>query len=164
VANIGILANIETPAALANAAAIAGAHPNVWGLQLGLGDLFEPLNIARYDDRNVHATMFALRIASAQSGCMVYDSAYADVGNLDGYRREALQARSLGFLGKTCIHPSQIAVANDVFQPNEQEIAWARKVLEASSKNNINGAYLVDGVMIDAPFVARARDIIKHAR
>ncbi len=108
--------------------------------------------------------MFALRIASAQSGCMVYDSAYADVGNLDGYRREALQARSLGFLGKTCIHPSQIAVANDVFQPNEQEIAWARKVLEASSKNNINGAYLVDGVMIDAPFVARARDIIKHAR
>src|SRR5690606_4286916 len=48
-ANIKVLANIETPLALHNAADIAAAHSRVWGLQLGLGDMFEPLNIARYD-------------------------------------------------------------------------------------------------------------------
>src|SRR5690606_39155554 len=106
----------------------------------------------------------SLRMASARSGCVVYDSAYADVANIEGYRQEALQAKSLGFLGKTCIHPSQIRVANEVFSPTEQEVAWARKVVAAASENDVNGAYLVDGKMIDAPFVARARFIIEHAR
>ncbi|HWK72250.1 HpcH/HpaI aldolase/citrate lyase family protein [Pollutimonas sp. M17] len=163
-AHIRILANVETPIALHNAADIAAAHSRVWGLQLGLGDMFEPLNIARYDAQNVHAIMFSLRMASARSGCVVYDSAYADVANIEGYRQEALQAKSLGFLGKTCIHPSQIRVANEVFSPTEQEVAWARKVVAAASENDVNGAYLVDGKMIDAPFVARARFIIEHAR
>ncbi len=163
-ADIRILANIETPQALHNSADIAAAHPKVWGLQLGLGDLFEPLNIARYEPQNVHATMFALRMASARSGCIVYDSAYADVANIDGYRQEALQAKSMGFLGKTCIHPTQIKVANDVFSPTQQEIAWAEKVVSAAAKNDVNGAYLVDGKMIDAPFVARAQSIINQAK
>lgn len=163
-ASIKILANIETPVALHNAARIAAAHPKIWGLQLGLGDMFEPLNIARYDAQNVHAIMFSLRMASARSGCVVYDSAYADVANTEGYRQEALQARKLGFLGKTCIHPSQISVANEVFSPTEQEIAWAEKVVAAASRNDVNGAYLVDGKMIDAPFVARAQSIINQAK
>ncbi|MGB3289763.1 MAG: CoA ester lyase [Burkholderiaceae bacterium] len=162
-AHIKVLANIETPTALHNAADIAAAHPRVWGLQLGLGDMFEPLNIARYDTQNVHSIMFALRMASARSGCVVYDSAYADVANAEGYRQEALQAKRLGFLGKTCIHPSQVGIANEVFSPTEQEIAWAQKVLAASSQNDVNGAYLVDGKMVDAPFVARARSIVEHA-
>ena len=162
--DIRILANIETPLALHNAAGIAAAHRKVWGLQLGLGDLFEPLGIARYDAQNVHATMFALRMASARTGCIVYDSAYADVANVDGYRQEALQAKTLGFLGKTCIHPSQINVANEVFSPTTEEIAWAEKVVSAAAENDVNGAYLVDGKMIDAPFVARAQSIINQAK
>ncbi len=163
-ASIRILANIETPVALHNAARIAAAHSKVWGLQLGLGDMFEPLNIARYDAQNVHAILFSLRMASARSGCVVYDSAYADVANTDGYRQEALQARKLGFLGKTCIHPSQVSIANEVFSPTEQEIAWAEKVVAAATQNDVNGAYLVDGKMIDAPFVARAQSIINQAK
>jgi citrate lyase subunit beta/citryl-CoA lyase len=162
-AGIKVLANIETPLALHNAADIAAADTRVWGLQLGLGDMFEPLNIARYDAQNVHAIMFSLRMASARSGCVVYDSAYADVANIDGYRREALQAKNLGFLGKTCIHPSQVGVANEVFSPTQEEIAWAQKVLKAASENAVNGAYLVEGKMIDAPFVARARSIVDQA-
>ncbi|HEY9279794.1 MAG TPA: CoA ester lyase [Eoetvoesiella sp.] len=163
-ADIKVLANIETPIALHNAAEIAAAHAKVWGLQLGLGDMFEPLNITRYDAQNVHSIMFALRMASARSGCVVYDSAYADVANAQGYRQEALQAKNLGFLGKTCIHPSQVSIANEVFSPTRQEIAWAEKVVAASAENDVNGAYLVDGKMIDAPFVARAQSILKQAK
>ncbi len=162
-APVKVLANIESPAALLNAAQIAGAHERVWGLQLGLGDLFEPLDIARYDAPNVHAVMFALRMAAAASGRVVLDSAYADVANAQGFREEALLARRVGFLGKTCIHPSQVALANDVFSPTEQELAWARKIIDAEARNGGNGAYLLDGKMIDAPFVQRARLIVARA-
>lgn len=164
VANISVLANIETAKALRNAADIAAAHAKVWGLQLGLGDLFEPLNVARYDAQNIHAAMFALRMAAAESNCVVYDTAYADVANANGFRQEALLARNLGFLGKTCIHPSQVAVANEVFSPTEAEIEWARKVVAAAAENDVNGAYMLEGKMIDAPFVVRAQLIINLAQ
>lgn len=163
-APIKILANIETPTALHNASDIGGAHADVWGLQLGLGDLFEPLNIARQNDRNVHAILFALRMAAARSGVIVYDGAYTNVGNPDGFRAEAEMAKNLGYLGKTCIHPSQVALANEVFQPSPQEIEWAAKVVQATQDNPVNGAFLLEGKMIDAPFVVRAEAVLNTAR
>lgn len=162
-APVKVLANIESPIALLNAAQIASAHERIWGLQLGLGDLFEPLDIARYDAPNVHAVMFTLRMAAAASGRVALDSAYTDVANAQGYREEALLARRVGFLGKTCIHPSQIALANEAFSPTEQELSWAHRILQADGHNEQNGAYMLDGKMIDAPFVQRARLIVARA-
>lgn len=161
--NISVLANIETPTALQNAADIAAAHQKIWGLQLGLGDLFEPLNIARYEPANVHAVMFTLRIAAGAAHKIAYDSAYTNVADLSGYKDEARRARQLGFLGKTCVHPSQIAVANEVFSPTEEEIRWAEKILASATVNTSNGAYMLDGRMIDAPFIERARSIVAQA-
>lgn len=163
-APVKVLVNIESPLALCNAAAIGLAHPDIWGLQLGLGDLFEPLNIARYNERNLHAALFALRMASAASGAMVYDGAYANVADSAGFRAEALMARNLGFMGKTCIHPSQVAVANEVFSPRPEEIEWSRKVLHAAQENQTDGAFLLEGKMIDAPFVVRAQSILDAAQ
>lgn len=161
--NARVLANIETARAMLNAAAIAAAHDKVWGLQLGLGDLFEPLGIARDDAQNVHAVMIAMRLAAGASGKAAYDTAYTNVSNADGYRQEAWRARQLGFLGKTCIHPSQVAIANEVFSPTEQEIRWAAKVVESAEQNDVNGAYMLDGKMIDGPFIERARAILAQA-
>jgi len=161
--DIALLANIETPHALRAAADIATSHERVCGLQLGLGDLFEPLGIRRYDAANVHAVMFELRMAAAAGGVYAYDAAYADAANVEGYRAEAQLARGLGFLGKTCIHPRQVAIANEVFRPSEDEIAWARKVAEAAQANQQNGAFLLEGKMIDVPFVARAHEVLRQA-
>lgn len=159
---VTILANIETPKALRNALAVATAHPRVVGLQLGLGDLFEPLGIDRQDARNVHAAMFAMRMAAGEAGVFAYDGAFANVQNAAGYLEEAEMARGLGYLGKTCIHPSQIALANAVFRPSEEEVAHARRVLAASREAQADGvgAIMVDGRMIDYPFVRRAEAII----
>lgn len=161
--NLRVLANIETALAMMNASAIAAAHEKVWGLQLGLGDLFEPLGIARYEEQNVHAVMIAMRLAAGASGKIAYDTAYTDVANADGYRQEAWRARQLGFLGKTCIHPSQVALANEVFSPTEQEVRWAEKVVASAEQNDVNGAYMLDGKMIDGPFIERARAILAQA-
>lgn len=160
---INVLANIETPRAMLNAGSIAAAHDRVWGLQLGLGDLFEPLGIERHDTPNVHAVMMGMRIAAGASGKVAYDTAFTNVADAEGYRQEAWQARRLGFLGKTCIHPSQVAIANEVFSPTEDEIRWAAKVVESAEKNDVNGAYMLDGKMIDGPFIERARAILAQS-
>lgn len=163
---IGMLLNIETPAALRLASELALAHPRVKGLQLGLGDLFEPLGIARREPAAIQQAMFAVRIAAGEAGVYAYDSAFADIADAAGYRAEAMLARQLGFLGKTCIHPSQVAIANEVFRPTDEEIAHARKVVEATREADARGlgAYVVDGRMIDVPFVIRARAIVESAR
>ena len=162
---VKILANIETPNALRNAAAIASAHPRVIGLQLGLGDLFEPFGVDRASSSNVHAAMFAVRMAAGEADVFAYDGAFADVQNAEGYRAEAEMAQRLGYLGKTCIHPSQIALANDVFRPSAEQIAHARRVVAASRHADADGmgAIMVDGKMIDTPFIRRAEAIIAVA-
>ena len=112
---IGLLVNIETARALRLAPEIAAAHPRVAGLQLGLADLFESMQADRRDPANVHAAMFQMSMACAESGKFAYDSAYPDVADEAGFRREAEQARKLGYVGKSCIHPQQVALANETF-------------------------------------------------
>ena len=163
---VEILANIETPRALRCALEIASAHPRVAGLQLGYGDLFEPLGIERRDTQNVHAAMFAMRMAAGEAGVFAYDGAFANVQDADGYRAEASMARRLGYMGKSCVHPSQIALANEVFRPSDEDIAFARRVLDAVQHARAQqvGAFTVEGKMIDVPFIRRAEAIVAVAR
>lgn len=162
----GILANIETPRAFRLAAEIAAADPLVKGLQIGFGDLLEPYGIERYDSRVVLHFQLVVRVAAAEAGVFAYDSAMADVKNVAFLREEAETARRLGFLGKSAIHPSQVAVINEVFRPTDAEIAHSLKVVASAQENAAKGvgAWTVDGKMIDAPFVARAVAVLAVAR
>jgi len=160
---ISILANIESPRGLRFAAEIAAANLRVAGLQLGFADLFEPLGIERTDAAAVHQIQLAVRLAAGEAGIWACDAAYGDIKNPDGYRAEALAAKRLGFIGKTCIHPSQVAPANEIFHPTDNEIAFARRVVEAAAKTTA-GAFTVDGRMIDAPFLKRAHAVLAIAR
>ena len=157
-----LLVNIETPKGLANAAAIAAAHPRVAGLQLGLGDLFEPLGIDRGDAANVHAVMFAVRMAAAQADVFVLDGAYPDITDEAGFTAEAQRARRLGLIGKSCIHPRQVALANAAFSPGEAELERARRIVEAAqdAQRRGLGAFVVDGRMVDLPFLKRAQALL----
>ena len=163
---IGILANIESPRGLRCAAEIAAADPRVEGLQLGFGDLFEPLGIDRRDDMAVRGVQLTVRLAAGEAGIWAYDTAFAAVRDIEGFKAEAQAARRLGYLGKTCIHPSQVALANAAFQPSAAEIGWALRVVEATQQATRKGigAFLVDGRMIDAPFSRRAEAIVALAR
>jgi citrate lyase subunit beta / citryl-CoA lyase len=163
--SIGLLVNIETPSALAAAARIAGAHPRVAGLQLGLGDLFEPHGVDRTDPRNVHAAMFALRMAAAQAGVFAMDGAFAGLDDDAGYTEEARMARRLGFVGKSCVHPRQVPLANAAFAPSEAELAAARRIVEAAhaASTQSRGAFVVDGRMVDLPFLKRAEALLAAA-
>lgn len=155
---VDLLINIETPRALRHAAQIARAHPRVRGLQLGLGDLFEPHGIRRADLRNVHAAQYALRMAAAEAGVFAYDAAFPGLDDEAGFMAEADSARALGFAGKSCVHPRQVAWANAAFSPSEEEIEAARRIVGAATADG--SAFAVDGRMVDAPFLARARAVL----
>jgi citrate lyase subunit beta/citryl-CoA lyase len=165
-APIGILANIESPRGIRLALEIAAADPRVAGLQLGLGDLFEPYGLDRSDARAVHAMQLAVRLAAAEAGVWACDTVYGTVKDPEGFAREAETARRLGFVGKSCIHPTQVPLANAVFRPSDAEIAAAARVVDAARDAEARGvgAYLVDGRMIDIPFVRRAESILIAAR
>jgi citrate lyase subunit beta/citryl-CoA lyase len=162
---IGLLINIETPRGLRLAPEIAAAHPKVAGLQLGLADLFETMRAERQNAANVHAAMFQMAMACAESSKFAYDSAYPDVADAAGFRREAEQARQLGFIGKSCIHPKQVALANEIFGAATLDVDTARRIVAAAqdAAQFGRGAFLLDGRMIDLPFVKRAEAVLAAA-
>ena len=162
---IGVLANIETPRGVRLAAEIAAADRRVIGLQLGFGDLFEPFGISRAEPSTLNAIRLNVRLAAAESGIPVYDGAFVDIPDRAGFRAEAEAAHRLGLSGKSCVHPSQIEIANAVFVPHPAEIAHARKVVVAADEMLARGvgAFTVEGALVDGPFIARARAIVAAA-
>lgn len=103
-----------------------------------------------------------VRIAAAAAGIGAIDHVVADVEDLDRFRREAVEARNMGFCGKLCVHPSQVALANSAFGPTEEEAIWAQGVVDAASDaaREGHGAVVHDGNAIDASVVLRARMLL----
>jgi citrate lyase subunit beta/citryl-CoA lyase len=159
---IGILANIETPRGIRLAAEIASADPRIIGLQIGFGDLFEPHGIDRQNRSAVDAIRLAVRLAAAEAGLPAFDGAYVGVDDPEAFQAEARQARELGLAGKSCIHPRQIPLANAVFSPSPGEIEKARKIIAAANEMLPRGvgAFVLDGRMIDGPFIVQARAVL----
>jgi citrate lyase subunit beta/citryl-CoA lyase len=160
--DIKILANIETPKGLRLAVQIATADARIAGLQLGFIDLFSRCGIDSRETAAKYSIRLAVRLAAAEAGIAVFDSAFAGVKDLEGFRAEAEAARSLGFSGKSCIHPTQVAIANQVFAPSRDEIARAEEILQAMRQRG-QDVFLLDGQMIDKPILERARAVVRLA-
>lgn len=163
--NARLILNIETPRGLARASNIAETNSRVAGLQVGLNDLFEPLRIDRTDPWNVRAVLWQVRMAAAEADVFAYDGAWPRIDDDDGFRREAEMACSMGYLGKSCIHPRQVAIANEVFD-RSHEVAEARRIVAGASDAATigRGAFRLDGKMIDAPAIAQAEAILGSRR
>jgi citrate lyase subunit beta / citryl-CoA lyase len=148
------------------AAEIAQAHPRVMGLQIGYGDLFAPLGIASGEPSATQFVRTAVRLAAGEAGVDAFDGAWVNFSDTEGYRRDCESARQLGFAGRSCIHPSQVAMTNEVFRPGDAEIAHALRVVEAA-RDHLGrgiGAFTVDGRLVDGPFITRAERLVALAR
>lgn len=159
-----LLLNIETSKGLRNAAAIASAHRQVAGLQIGLNDLFASLGCERSQRDAVHSVLWQVRLAAGEAGCFAYDGAWPDLGDEDGFRAEAEHARSLGYRGKSCIHPRQVTIVNAIFARGE-EAETAQRLLAAAqaAEEEGRGAFLFEGRMIDRPAIEEARATLRAA-
>ena len=160
---IKILANIETPAALRLSAEIATSSPRIVGLQIGLLDLCHACGIDPTEEVAVQHFRITVRVAAAEAGVAAYDSAFANIKDVEGFRASAITAKRIGFSGKSCIHPSQVPVANEVFSPSTEDVRSAERIITAAAASNAAGAFALEGQMIDAPVIARARAILELA-
>jgi len=90
------------------------------------------------------------------------DTVWADLRDAEGFARSAACAAALGFQGKMCIHPDQIAVTNAAFSPSEAALEWAGRVIEAFADAEAKGlaSIQLDGQFIDYPIVQRARQVV----
>ena len=98
-------------------------------------------------------------------GIIPVDTVYINIHDLDGLLAEIETVKNMGFRAKACIHPSHIAAINEGFLPSEEELAWAKKVLDASALPQYSslGSFSLDGEMIDIPVIHRAQDFIARA-
>ena len=101
-------------------------------------------------------------LAARVCGVAALDIVTADIADAERFAREATEARALGYAGKLCIHPRQVALARDAFTPTEQQVDRARRVLAAWAEANARGvgAIAFEGQLIDEPMATRARVVL----
>jgi citrate lyase beta subunit len=174
---IKIEAQLESAEGLVNVDGIARATQRLTALHFGPGDYAASVRMPQrsigtmdewdevYPGHRFHYAMHRIVVAARAAGLRAVDGPVADHRDEEGLRESCLVARSLGFDGKWCIHPAQIETVNDVFSPTEEEIEWARKVVQAYEEANAagRGAISVDGQMIDAASVRMARNTLDLA-
>jgi citrate lyase beta subunit len=165
-AGLRVLAIVETARAVLTAYELA-SMPAVFALMLGGVDLSLELGLESRDDglELLHARSGVV-VASAAAGIRApFDVVHTHVRDDAGLEREAWLARSLGFRGKACIHPGQLDTVNRIFAPSADEVAWAQRILETADQAAAEGrgAALLEGSLVDAPVVERARRILAEA-
>lgn len=158
---------IETARGVLNAFAMTAANAVIPAIVFGAEDLTAEIGVARtVDGEELLFARSHVALAATAIGADAIDGIVADIGNGDLLRRDARRARALGFRGKLAVHPSQVPIINDVFSPTAEEVDHARRIVEAydAALARGEGVLQLDGRMVDAPVVMRARKVIALAR
>ena len=158
----GLLLILETAGGVLNAQHLA-ACDRVVAIAFGAEDLAADVGMRRTpDNAEVAVPRSLVALAAASAGVHAIDMITADFRDVERTRREATEARGLGYAGKMCLHPAQGQVVHDAFAPTEDERAWAQKVVAAADGAGAGsgGVVVVDGKMIDVPLVRQARRIL----
>lgn len=172
---LAVLALVETPLGVVRAPEIA-AEPGCVGLMWGAEDLVAGMGgstsrfaadeagpgRAPHDYRDVpRYARSAVALAAAAFGKWAVDSVHLDIADTAGQRAEAVDAVALGYAATACIHPSQAQIVREAYAPTDDEVAWARRVLDAAANNP--GVFQLDGRMIDAPVFRQAEATLRRA-
>ena len=174
---VGILPWIETASALGNISAICAASERVRWIAFGAEDFAADMGLARtvdaeegssegpYGEPGLLYARSAVTVAARAAGIQALDTPFVKFRDVDGLRADCALARRLGFTGKMAIHPAQIEEIESAFKPTEREIERARRVLQVAdeAEREGRGAVSLDGEMVDAPVVARARNVMRDA-
>ena len=154
-----LIALVETARGVTDVDAIAAS--GVSRLALGTIDLATELGVDPESRSALDYARGRMVMASAAAGLpSPVDGVTTVLGDSALLESDTRWARELGFGGKLCIHPSQVAVIHEALRPTEQQVSWANRVVTAARSGAVS---VVDGAMVDAPVVARANGILARA-
>jgi len=164
---IWIMPILESALGIENAFAVASASENVVALTIGLEDYTADLGVVKtVEGRESQYARSRVVNAARAAGLQAIDSVFGDVGDMDGLRRWAEASRAAGFEGMGCVHPGQIRVIHEAFQPSATEIEKSRKIVAAFEEAQSKGLAVVSlgSKMIDPPVVHRALKLVERAK
>lgn len=163
IGGIGFGVMIEHPRALSQIHDIAEHGPRVISMMLG-GEDFALETGSVPNDETLELPKRLVAFAAQAHGVNMFGvlGTVADYSDPDAYRKSAERARRFGFSGGTCIHPGLVGALNEAFTPKAEEVAYAKKLIEADKHAQAEGrgSFSVDGRMIDIPVIDRARKLI----
>jgi citrate lyase subunit beta/citryl-CoA lyase len=163
---VKIIPSIESVEAVNNASSISKSNKRICDIVFGIFDFLYSMGLD-YDQENSELGLFArskIAIDAKASGIEAIDGIWQDVNNIEGLRKDTKLAKSLGYSGKSIIHPTHIDVVNSIFIPSEAQIKWA-KIVKESLENAIErgegkAAVKLDGKMIDAVHYKQAKALL----
>ena len=164
---IKLFALIETAYGLENVYNIIGASKRIVGVLLGAEDLTADLGVKRTKQAD---EIFYAR-SKVAAACKAYrvdaiDTPFTDLNDIESFKKDIKRAKDLGMTGKAAINPRQIDTIHEIYAPAQEEIIYAKRVIEARDeafKEGL-GVFSLDGKMVDAPVISRAMTIIEKAR
>jgi citrate lyase subunit beta/citryl-CoA lyase len=158
---------LETAKGILHAEAVASARATIPALLFGAEDLTAAIGVARtIDGEELLYARSRVVLAATAAEADAIDAVFTAIGDESGLRRDAGRARALGFRGKMAIHPAQIPIIHDAFSPSPEEVAQARRIVAAFDRAQASGEGVIrlDDAMVDAPVVARAREVLARNR
>ncbi len=162
-----MLAAIESPLGITQANQIATASKRLIGIALGAEDYVRNLKTERSPEgiELLFARCSILQAARA-AGIQAFDTVYSNANNEEGFLKEAALIKQLGFDGKSLVNPRQIELLHNLFAPTQKDVDQAEKIIAAAEEAERNGLGVVslNGKMIDAPIIDRARLLLERAK
>ena len=162
---IRLMPSIESALGVVNCYEIASSSKRIDALVFGIFDLLNDMRI-EYTKRNPRGAKYSrykVPVAATAAGVAAIDGIWQDLKDKNGFTKDCQVGRSLGYAGKSIIHPDQIQTAHKIFHPSKPEIEWAKKVCniyEKSTKKGI-GAIVIEGKMIDEVHYKRAKALLE---
>jgi len=164
---IKLFALIESAYGVENVYNIIKASNRVEGVLLGGEDLTSDLGIKRTKEgREIFYARNKVAMACKALKVDSIDTPFTDTNDFVGLSEDTMNAKNIGFTGKACINPRQIDTVHSVFSPTEEDIVHAKKVMEAKEKaeKEGKGVFSLNGKMVDAPVINRARTTLELAK
>jgi citrate lyase subunit beta/citryl-CoA lyase len=166
IGRIKLFATLETAKGILKAPEISLCSKRLEGLTIGGEDLTADLGGERSPDGiAIHTARQMVVLAAKAAGLQAIDTVYSDYKDEEGLRSETELIKKMGYDGKACIHPSQIEVIHNVFNPRPEEIEYAVKVMHAIdvAKQHSSGVIALGSKMVDRPVVLRAEKMLARA-
>jgi citrate lyase subunit beta/citryl-CoA lyase len=164
--SVKLLPLIETAKGILKASKIATASPHLIGISFGAEDFTLDMGIERTrEGSELGYARSVIALACRAADVMAVDTVYSHFRDTEGLMKEARLVRQMGFQGKLVLHPDQVEPVNRIFSPSDEEVAKARKVVEAFNAALKQGSAVavLDSRMIDPPVAERARKTIALA-